>query len=448
MPRAFLAASLTALALGAPFALVGACGGSTSSDGPSDGGEGGTVVPEAAIDAGPDGHTPIVPRCTTPRAATPDAGGALIDPQPLDDGGPSFFSVHPLPQLANNGGPILANPRIVPVFFKDDDMANDLEDFVASMGCTDYWRSAVGEYGVGDALAAPAVHLPDAAPTKITDTQIESMLSKMITAGTLEAPTKDSVYTLFFPETTTITEQGAESCQAFGGYHTDITVSGKHVAYAVIPRCDGFAGLSTMDALTGSTSHEIIEAATDPYNKEDPAFAYVDADHLAYVFVIGGEAGDLCAQEPDAFFQPDNYPFTVQRNWSNVQAHAGGNPCRPKGTSPFFTAAITLPDPVNLFGTGARGVNVPVGGSRVVDVDLYSEQPAATIEVQAFDASQALGANGSSSYSLDKNSGKSGDTLHLTITTPAGAPTDPEIFALYVRIGGRARLAFAGAVGH
>lgn len=444
---ALLASLCAALCL--PSVAASGCGGSVADQPQPDGGdEGGIKHTGPPDDAGADAHVPLAPRCTEKRAPTPVVDGP--GPSPLPDGGLSFFQKHPLPQLQDNGGPLLTSPRVVPIFFAGDPLADDLEDFVASMGCTAYWREAVGEYGIGDALAAPAAHLTEEAPAKITDAQIEAWLAKQITAAKspLEAPTPNSVYVIFYPETTTITEQGARSCESFGGYHTEITVSGKHVAYAAIPRCDGFGGLSVFDAVTAATSHEIIEAATDPYNAQTLGYAYVDNDHLPWVFVLGGESGDLCAQEEDAFYQPDDFPFTVQRNWSNRAARAGGAPCVPKSTRPYFTAAPTLPNTVNLYGVPVSAVTVPVGGSAVVDVDLYTEKAGASLEVDAFDASQLLGTSGASTYTFDKTTGTGGDTLHLTISTPSGASTDPEIFALYVRRGGEQRIGWVGAVGH
>lgn len=118
-------------------------------------GDAGGIAVEASaptpLDAGPDTAGPrVYARCTTAR---PPSSPLSVDggPAVLADGGASFFTKHPPPIVTSSGGPVLKTPRIVPIFFADDPLADDLERFVMTVGCTDYWREAVGEYGVGDA---------------------------------------------------------------------------------------------------------------------------------------------------------------------------------------------------------------------------------------------------------------------------------------------------------
>jgi hypothetical protein len=425
--------------------LLVACGGATAAQQTAPPATDDSPDPPANPPAPPpvkdDGgtHVSTVGKCTKQRPADP--AGTATPPS-------AFFTTHPMPQLVNQGGAILANPRIVPIFFPGDTMADELEDFVGSIGCNDDWRKAVGEYGVGDALAAPSVRLKEKAPTNITDTEIEDWLAQKIASKAFEAPTKDTVYMIFYPTGTTITEQGAQSCQSFGGYHTNITLpNGTDVAYGVVPRCSNFGGMGPKEATTGSASHEIMEAATDPYNKQSPAYAYVDDDHFAFMFVLGGESGDLCAQEEDAFYRPTGYPYVVQRNWSNIAARSGKDPCLPRSGAPWFTAAPTLIDNVDLFGAPTRGVRVPAGTAKTIDLDLFSEDPAGTMQVDVVDASYALGVNQMTQYSLDRSSGKNGDTLKLTVTAQAGA-SDTELFMVVLNGGGKMRVAWVGAVGH
>jgi hypothetical protein len=76
---------------------------------------------------------------------------------------------------------------------------------------------------------------------------------------------------------------GAASCQAFCGYHSDIS---SKTFYAVMPYpgCTGCTGeLSAFDALTSTSSHELCEAITDP----EPGLGWYDDTN--------GEIGDICA---------------------------------------------------------------------------------------------------------------------------------------------------------
>src|SRR5204863_109487 len=95
--------------------------------------------------------------------------------------------------------------------------------------------------------------------------------SSSSTGGVMDAgPDDETLIALFYPSGLTITEAGGgfagESCVTFGGYHSDLTLDaahgGKHVAYAVLPRCPTFGDLVGIDAVTGAASHEFIEAAT------------------------------------------------------------------------------------------------------------------------------------------------------------------------------------------
>jgi hypothetical protein len=93
---------------------------------------------------------------------------------------------------------------------------------------------------------------------------------------------------------------GSASCTGFCGYHSDINGE-KFYAAMPFPSCSGCTGgLTTFDALTSTSSHELCEAITDPvagsgwYNDQY------------------GEIGDLCAWQTKKLGA-----YTVQKEWSN-----------------------------------------------------------------------------------------------------------------------------------
>ena len=95
---------------------------------------------------------------------------------------------------------------------------------------------------------------------------------------------------------------GSRSCQAFCGYHSDI--SGQ-IFYAVMPfpGCNGCTGgLAQIDALTSTSSHELCEAITDAV----PGNGWYDD--------ANGEIGDICAWKTKKIGND-----TVQLEWSNQQ---------------------------------------------------------------------------------------------------------------------------------
>lgn len=144
-------------------------------------------------------------------------------------------------------------------------------------------------------LTSPPLH------RSITDTAIQRLLQQEISANaSVPHPTPNTLYFVYLPPGVKVVQGGAASCQAFCGYHNDISGA---VFYAVMPfpGCKGCAGtLSTLDALTSTSSHELCEAITDPI----PGSGWYDD--------VNGEIGDICAWKTKKIG-----PYTVQLEWSN-----------------------------------------------------------------------------------------------------------------------------------
>jgi hypothetical protein len=125
-------------------------------------------------------------------------------------------------------------------------------------------------------------------------------------------------------------------------------------------------------------------------------------------------------EHTDAAYQPLVGSFMVQRTWSNASAAAGHDPCVPVLSTPYVEAATNLQD-ITLSGGGqsfvTRGIKIPVGMSTTVEVDLYSDAPAADWTVQAIDVASKYEMSAAElSFSFDKTTGHNGDKLQLTIT--------------------------------
>jgi hypothetical protein len=339
---------------------------------------------------------------------------------------------HPAPpQVISGPGSVLAAPKIVPVFFPNDAFQAQLVDFASKVGATNYWKAASMEYGVGAASSLPPVVLTEAAPATIDDSAIQTWLAGKLNGNDAmwPAPDANTIYVVHFPATTTITLQSGQgastSCQEFGGYHDSIALDATHgsmnVAYAVVPRCSNFGGLQGVDAVTGAESHELLEAATDPFPMVSAGYGTVDDAHLYWEFVLGGgEVGDMCAQFPGAFTKFPELPYTVQRSWSNAAVKAGHDPCVPAlAGQVYFNAVPVLPDNLSFPGVGTmKAVSIPVGQTKTIDLDLYSDGDTGgpfTVDVQDFGA--ITGQAPTLNVSLDRSQGQNGEKLHLTITT-------------------------------
>jgi hypothetical protein len=373
------------------------------------------------------------------------------------------------PKVISLGGSVLANPKFVPVFFAGDDSTyvTSLADFTAKVGATKYWAAAVGEYGVGPATSTAPVMLTETAPATIDDTAIQTWLASKLAptdggadAGSdLPQPDANTVYVLYYPAATTITLQGTQSCTYFGGYHSDMMIQTDQgmvdVPYAVLPRCTNFPPLTGVDAVTGSASHEMAEAATDPFPMSmAPAYAQVDDAHLYWMRLLGGgEVGDMCAQFPTSFTTFSELAYAVQRIWSNASAKAGHDPCQPALPGEvYFNSVPVLPDNLTVTTFGGtiteRGVHIPVGQSKTIQLDLYSDGPTSgPWSVAVKDWAATTGGTALLNLSLDKNSGVNGEKLNLTITVKAAGKHNTESFLIESRLGNGQPNLWFGLVG-
>ena len=424
-----------------------ACGNSVTTSGS------GTTATTTTSGAGGGGTTTAA---TTAASGTGGAGGGIGTPST------TYPAPHPAaPKVIDGGGIVLTAPKIVPVFFTND-VASDvqkLSDFTSKIGGTQYWKATTSEYGVGPATTLPQVNATEAPTGTIDDTAIQAWLGTKLNGNDPLYPAADenTVYVLYYPANVTITLSGgpggtSQSCQSFGGYHSDFALDAAHgnqdVAYAVVPRCPDFGGLPAIDGVTGAASHEMIEAATDPHPMAAPAFGQIDTSHLVWEFFLGGgETGDMCAQFPDVFGPlPPEMPYTVQRTWSNAAAKAGNDPCVPAPAGQvYFNAAPVLNDNVTLAGSfTTKGVKIPVGQSKTIDVDLFSNGPTNgpfTVSAKELTGTPHL------NMTFDQSQGENGQVLHLTIQVKSAGHNNTERFILESSLGNQRNI-WVGLVGN
>ncbi|HYQ03678.1 MAG TPA: hypothetical protein VER96_33625 [Polyangiaceae bacterium] len=319
----------------------------------------------------------------------------------------------PYPRVAYHGGPIIKNLELVPVYFGDDPLRDDLERFTTWIGASDYWTKAGAEYGVYEGKHLTAAHFEKVPTSPISDSQIATWIDARVADGSLPKPSVNTVFVLFFPAETTITAgTSASSCNDFAALHEFAAIANPvftgNVPFAIIPRCSFSPGDELMIA-TNSASHELFEAATNPLST-DPAWHLdgPDGSPLEAWQILGGlEVADLC----QSHYYDVIDGFTVQRIWSDKAAQAGDNPCQPNDPRhPFFSVTA--------------------------DLTIYHAQPGTTLEVHALawsnqpTADWKLGVNWVSvpgsdfdgQAVLSRATVNNGDEVTATITIPATLP--------------------------
>jgi hypothetical protein len=441
--------------LGGVMLFVAACSGgaaATSSSGTDAGGRDGAGTSDgpALEDAAPaDGATGF--DASSHDGSTKDAGGNSDSGKPADagiadtatfDGNWTIAVPSDIPQVQNNGAPDIKTPVFQSISFSGYDQAAQIDDFVATVGSTPYWQSAVAEYGVGVPTVQPPVHLTATAPKSIDDTAIQSWLATEVSAGVgLMAPSANALYIISYPATTTVTLDNSPSCTSFGAYHNSAAVGGIQVAYAVLPECT-YAPSTTLQSSTDSLSHELAEATTDPVPIPFTSASWQGTDpaHTFWEVITGGdgELGDMCSFFYNSFYTPPSYTYDVQRIWSNAAALAGHDPCQPELPGEvYFTAVPLMTDMVPILWDGqsgydTEGVQIAEGASKTIPVQLYSEGPTPAWTVSAVEYSPITNAPKHLAFAWDKTKGQNGDTLHLTITVSGTDATyDGNAFILY-----------------
>jgi hypothetical protein len=354
---------------------------------------------------------------------------------------------HPAaPQVISLGGKVLAKPKAVAITYESDPNAAEIDKFMTEMGASSYWAEVTQEYGVGPLTIAPPVHIATAAPKTMSDNAFVALLKKNLGGDSPAwgAADTSTIYVYYAPAGTDVTDQGS-CCNEYDGYHGEAAVGGVHVSYAIICNCPGFDGQPDFRQTTVAASHELVEAATDPYVNTNGAFGQTDDDHAVWTVVSGGEVADMCEFNDDTNTIPADGTYTVQRSWSNAAAKAGKNPCVPvNSAAPYFNSIPALKDTVTIDYYGAwqtKGVKIPVNQTGTVTLDLFSEaDTGGPWNVSVYDMGDFTGQNPTLSFKQDKQSGSNGDTITLTIKVlSASAQGHP--FIVYSERKGQTNLA-------
>ena len=339
---------------------------------------------------------------------------------------------------------MIATPNIVPIFFGADPDRAAIESFLRALPSSTYWKTVTALYGVGETKVAPSVVVSESLPATLSDGNARAWLETHLDgpSAPLGAPDPSAIYVLFVPRTTTFGFGSSVSCKDLGGYHSFTRVGATGIAYALVGRCAHLGGLSGLDVVTVGASHELIEAATNPSIDESPAFGTVDDDHVAWAMEPGAEVADMCDRFSDAYIKPDDLGFMVERVWSNASAAAGHHPCVPVVPGEvYFNVIPSFDEPVSVkvgnASSPGRGVRVPVGSERTVDVTFVSDGPSDAWEVRAESALERTPTLELSFPDGATARGRNGDVVPLRIRARARGTFGGSVIRLTSTLGDR-----------
>jgi len=347
-------------------------------------------------------------------AMQPDA--SYLEDAGLDggvDGGPDGGSVAehaPFPQVVDNGGDLLNSPSLVTITFPGYEYEAQVQAF-GDWIFTSNWMAAVGlEYDVGRGQHLKKVVLSSAAPAEFDEGSIGAFIANRIRIGQLPPPTEGILYMLYLPSDTIVTQlyngQAYQvSCMSTFAAHdySQVTSTSAPFAYAWVASCTkpvpNIPLPIGLDGVTTAASHELIEAATDPYGEGYHLLSYDYANPWA---LLGLEVGDLCVL---SFATEDGY--RLQRVWSNQAARLGGSPCVPVPAGVSYRGVSTSPGYV---------ASVPAGKSIHFDVEGWSTS-SGPWALSSF----VWRGNIDPQFTLSGTQISNGDTLSLDLTVPADA---------------------------
>ncbi len=256
--------------------------------------------------------TPLLPLLAAALVFAPSAFAAPHGIYWAQGKRPAIMRAQAASGLQYYGGPVISHPKVYAVFWGsgvDAETQSKIGPFFANMLDSTYmdWlteyntgiKAVDGRQGTGQTLnrgsyAGSLTIQPVNASTTLSDADIQTELDGQIAAGKLPAPSDDSLYMIYFPAGVSISVDGQGSCSSFCAYHEGFKSpkTGASIYYGVMPVCGFGCGTAdtTFNSLTAVSSHECMEAVTDPFPTAGDTPAYPQAWNDAG----GQEIGDLC----------------------------------------------------------------------------------------------------------------------------------------------------------
>ena len=323
------------------------------------------------------------------------ACGSSDSPPPAEPDAPVSIVLGPLmPQvLAGHPVSVMATPTVMPITWDGDANRADIEAFFPQYAASSAWAMQTAEYGIGPLTVAAPQHLTGTVAA--TDAEVRSIITANVSGTTPAwgAANEQTIYSVFLPMGTTFDDgNGGKCCVEYDGYHDDFTTMGVDITYAIQCSCTPQfpPGITALQELTTTASHETVEAVTDPRPEQDFAFGEVDPGHSVWAYVTDGELGDLCEFADTAYWtDAPNMTYTIQRMWSNAAARAGTDPCVGDPAAAYYQGIPAQPAQVtiDLFGgqVTTKAAQVAVGAKGTISVQIAGTEGSGPFTVTAFD---------------------------------------------------------------
>ena len=164
----------------------------------------------------------IVPLFSATEAGTPTVGAAKRAPAVA-------------PHLTYRNGPLLGSVQVFTIFWgaawqqtANTQLLAHVNQFFATI-LTGPLMDQMAEYSVSGKTIGPGAHIGTTMITapklgvSVTDTAIQHALQQLISTKAVPQPTPNTLYFLYVPPGVKVIQGGSASCQAFCGYHSDIS---------------------------------------------------------------------------------------------------------------------------------------------------------------------------------------------------------------------------------
>jgi hypothetical protein len=326
-----------------------------------------------------------VAACGGDNHAKPDSPPAMPDAPPDAPSAPPFGSVMP---TVGGGSAVIASPKLVLITANNDPNQAAMETFASQYAASSAWADQVSEYGVG----AFTVVKKRIATAPTTDAAAVALITQNTTGAhpAWGATDPNAIYMFILTSGDKFDDGTGSTCADYFGYHYDKMVGNVDAAYAIVctETDSSHPEMTELQATTSTASHELVEAATDPWSNP-PGYSAVDDANYAWEYITDFELADMCQYADTAYWTGASgmgSAYALQRTWSNTAAKAGHDPCVGDPATPYYQSVPEQPDAemvklpngdgtFDMFTTTAK--KIPVGMTGTLRVHVYADQPTA-----------------------------------------------------------------------